>query len=128
MSSGLELGVISHPGGGGIPVKTAFSMATLTGANTIVSAVSGKRIKVWDFKVIARSVALEAYFLSYFSASTYDQISQKALLPISGSWEGKPSQIHGQDVPALATNVGDALSLNLSNATADVFVKYTEED
>ncbi len=113
---------VSIPSGGSTYAKTVYVSATTNGDNTIITAVAGKRLKIWEFSCTAR-ILTSIYFMS---AST--QITQAVQLMANGSWTGVSTMIYDQVSPALVTNIGEGLILK-TNTTGpiDVWVKYTEE-
>ena len=116
---------ISIPSGGSTIAKTIFVSATTSGGagNTIITAVTGKRLKIWEFAVTTQ-VATSVYFLSASTA-----ITQTVKLLQYGSWTGNTTEIYGQKSPALVTAVGAGLILQQdTTGPTGVWVKYTEED
>lgn len=108
--------------GGSVIPKTAYVSATANGDNTIVSAVSGKRIVVWYFE-ISPSVAANVYWKSGAT-----QNSEIVYMDALGGWARGPIATYRDVTPALVTNSGEALILTTNNVgPTGVFVKYTEE-
>lgn len=114
---------IATPGTGNqyTTVKTAYLDSTSTGDNTVVSAVSGKKIVVWMFEVAAGA----ASNVAWKSGST--QISQTVYLAQYGGWVRESARTYYDVVPALVTAAGAALVINASGQPFGVWVVYTEE-
>ena len=102
-------------------VKTAYVSATNVGDNTVVSAVTGKRIIVWAFEISA-SVASNVYWKSGAT-----QNSELVYLAQNGGWVRESVSTYRNVIPALVTASGAALVLNITAQPCGVWVKYTEE-
>lgn len=102
-------------------VKTAYVSATNVGDNTVVSAVTGKRIIVWAFEISA-SVASNVYWKSGAT-----QNSELVYLAQNGGWVRESVATYRNVIPALVTASGAALVLNITAQPCGVWVKYTEE-
>lgn len=116
-----DTALVSTSSGSQYP-KTAYITATTNGDNTVVAAVTGKRIVVWHFEVSASAVA------AVYWKSGASKITSTIYLDQYGGWTRETLPVSGTCTPPLRTLADEALILN-SNTTSPVgvWVKYTEE-
>lgn len=110
----MSSGVVANENGKPVTVKRAVIAAATSGANTLLAAVTGKKIRVLSLAVIG-AAAVNLYFTTAAAGTViFGGSTNKITIAAAGDGFVLPFNEHGW----FETVAGELLNLNLSGAVA----------